>query len=276
MSIVLKIIGWLGLIIAFTNGAMKIFGDDAFIARYAEATRNLDNNIAEITFCLIFLALAKIIDQTKQSQRMCGRVVDPNAQSEGFDTSWLKIDPFAKFRRFNVKPTNEILIATANEVQMARWWLIPTWFKGIDAKDWKATTFNARIEDAQEKPSFRGAWKYGRCLIPVGGYYEWTGEKGEKQPWYIRTKSNQENFFMAGLASPWRDTMTCTIMTRAANDTIKHVHTRMPVILNSDEQEAWLFGSNDLEIGSNVVLEAWRVATFKLDSEGEELIEAID
>lgn len=85
------------------------------------------------------------------------------------ELSKIKIDPFKHHRRrYNAKPEME--------PHMARWWLIPSWHKG-EEKDWKATTFNARIEDAKSKPTFRGVWKYGRYLIRAGGYYDWTGER---------------------------------------------------------------------------------------------------
>ena len=147
---------------------------------------------------------------------MCGRFVDPNMRADGLDTSWLKIAPFP--RRFNVKPTQDILIVAKAplEAMMARWWLVPSWHVG-DLKDWKATTFNARIEEARDKPSFRNVWRHGRCLIPVGGYYEWRGEKGAKQPYYFQPAGNEAILWIAGLASRWQGLLTCTMMTRAAN-----------------------------------------------------------
>ena len=171
---------------------------------------------------------------------MCGRVVDPDKRSAGLDTSWLKIDPFAGHRRYNVKPTQDLLILHDQKPMMARWWLIPSWFKGEAPKDWKAVTFNARIEDANEKPAFRGAWRYGRCLIPLGGFYEWTGPKGARQPWFFSSATNEANLYLAGLMSVWNDLRTCTIMTRPANESMNAVHDRMPVILNSEERDAWI------------------------------------
>lgn len=206
---------------------------------------------------------------------MCGRYVDPNMRSAGLDTSWLKINPFP--RRFNIKPTQDVLIVAKDPLEgmLARWWLVPSWHKG-DLKDWKATTFNARIEDAAKKPTFRAVWRHGRCLIPAGGYYEWTGEKGSKQPHYIQSAGNEENIWFAGLASRWQDVLTCTIMTRAANDTVIDVHHRMPVILNADERAAWLGGTDDTDIGAGAQMRHHPVAPFKAGDDGEELIEPFD
>ncbi|MDQ2094601.1 SOS response-associated peptidase [Rhodalgimonas zhirmunskyi] len=202
---------------------------------------------------------------------MCGRFVDPNLRGTEIDFDELKIDPIP--RRFNVKPTQDILTMSApGEGAYARWWLVPSWFKG-DLKDWKATTFNARIEDAATKPSFRGPWRHGRCLIPTGGFYEWTGEKGAKQPNYIRSAGNEEVLWFAGLLSPWHDILTCTIMTRAANADMATLHHRMPVILNAQEREAWLAGSDDPDLGAGARLAHHPVARFGRDDDGAALIE---
>ncbi|SNT74001.1 SOS response-associated peptidase [Paracoccus seriniphilus] len=203
---------------------------------------------------------------------MCGRFVDPNLRGTELEHSELKIDPIA--RRFNVKPTQPVLTMGADGIaEYARWWLIPSWFKGNDPREWKATTFNARIEDAASKPSFRGAWKYGRCLIPAAGYYEWTGGKGNKQPHFIRSAGNEENLWFAGLKSLWHDLLTCTIVTRAANDCVAELHGRMPVVLNASEREAWLAGIPDPDIGAGARLTYHPVARFGIKDDGPELIE---
>ena len=205
---------------------------------------------------------------------MCGRFVDPNMRADGLDTSWLKIAPFP--RRFNVKPTQDILIVAKAplEAMMARWWLVPSWHVG-DLKDWKATTFNARIEEARDKPSFRNVWRHGRCLIPVGGYYEWRGEKGAKQPYYFQPAGNEAILWIAGLASRWQGLLTCTMMTRAANASVEPIHDRMPVILDTEEQAAWLAGSDDLEIGAGARLRHHPVRRFGIADEGADLIEPV-
>ncbi|MDP0925693.1 SOS response-associated peptidase [Paracoccus onubensis] len=201
---------------------------------------------------------------------MCGRFVDPNFA----EISETKIDPFKGWkRRYNIKPTQDVWTFDDDGAPaLARWWLIPSWHKG-DLKDWKATTFNARIEDAAKKPAYRGPWKYGRCLIPAGGYYEWTGEKGSKQPHFIRNAGNEETLWFAGLSSVWQDMLTCTIVTRAANDMVDAVHHRMPVILNTEERDAWLGGSDDPDIGAGVQLRHHPVSKFGAKDDGPELIE---
>lgn len=220
---------------------------------------------------------------------MCGRFIDPNLRNTETELSELKINPIP--RRYNVKPTQDILILAKpeREPMMARWWLVPSWHKG-DLKDWKATTFNARIEEAAKKPTFRAVWKHGRCLIPAGGYYEWTGEKGAKQPHFIRSAGNAETLWFAGLASRWGprpsafpaepesargELLTCAILTRAANDDVRAVHHRMPVILNGDERDRWLAGESGEDLGADARLRHHPVARFGAGDDGPELIDPI-
>ena len=63
---------------------------------------------------------------------------------------------------------------------------------------------NARSESVAEKPSFRNAFKKRRCLILADGFYEWTGEKGHKQPVFI-TLPDKNPFAFAGLWESWNN-----------------------------------------------------------------------
>lgn len=205
---------------------------------------------------------------------MCGRFIDPDLRGTDAELSELKIDPFP--RRYNVKPTQDVLIVAKEprEPMMARWWLVPSWHQG-SLGDWKAATFNARIEEARDKPSFRAVWRRGRCLIPAGGYYEWRSEGVRKQPHFFAAAGNEETLWIAGLASRWQGLLTCTMMTRAANSSVEPIHDRMPVILNLEERVAWLAGSDDLTIGSGAQLRHHAVRPFGIADDGPDLIEPI-
>lgn len=184
---------------------------------------------------------------------------------------------------YNVKPTQQVAIALADGADLvassARWWFVPRWHRG-DVADWKATTFNAKLETAAEKPTFREAWKTGRCLIPARGYYEWTGPKGDKQPWFIAPLTNEPAFFFAGLASRLANGLrTCTLLTRPAAGEIAHIHARMPVMLRDDQVAPWLrHGASDAEIrdafGTGWKFRAHTVRRFGMKDDGPELIEA--
>ena len=61
-----------------------------------------------------------------------------------------------------------------------RWSLMPAWWKKSPKE--VPATFNARAEAVAAKPMFRTAFKERRCIVPASGFFEWTGEKGAKQP----------------------------------------------------------------------------------------------
>ena len=103
---------------------------------------------------------------------------------------------------------------------------------------------NARGETVAEKPAFRSAFRRMRCLIPADGFYEWEATPSGKQPWFIRLKS-RELLAFAGLWEHWKTPdgtplETATIITTDANELVRPVHDRMPVILQPDDWAAWL------------------------------------
>jgi putative SOS response-associated peptidase YedK len=147
--------------------------------------------------------------------------------------------------RYNIAPTQDILairrIEKSNEAVMFKWGLIPSWAKdeSIGSK-----LINARSETVEEKPSFRVAFKRRRCIIPVDGFYEWQRTGGRKQPFYFHFKDDRL-FGFAGLWEKWRtpegeSLETCSILTTEANEVLKPVHERMPVILHPEAYDLWL------------------------------------
>jgi putative SOS response-associated peptidase YedK len=103
---------------------------------------------------------------------------------------------------------------------------------------------NARSETVTEKPAFRQAIRYRRCLVLGSGFYEWLHKGKEKQPWYIRLKDGSPMVY-AGLWETWKSSEgevveSCTILTTAANRLVTPLHDRMPVILSPDEYRTWL------------------------------------
>ncbi|WP_419883248.1 SOS response-associated peptidase [Peribacillus sp. B-H-3] len=157
--------------------------------------------------------------------------------------------------RYNIAPGQDIFaVARDGEVQNAgtffRWGLVPGW-----AKDPKIgyKMINARAETIDVKPSFKNILKRNRCLIIADGFYEWKKEEDRKQPYHITLK-NKEPFAFAGLWDEWEHKgeilKTCTIITTEANQLMKEIHHRMPVILTRENEDAWL---NSDESGAEVL-----------------------
>jgi putative SOS response-associated peptidase YedK len=171
---------------------------------------------------------------------MCGRFTlrtSPQKVVKQFDLGG--IPDFTP--RYNVAPTQMIaVIKRPGELTFAKWGLIPSW-----AKDTKIgnSLINARSEGVADKPSFRSAFKRGRCLVIADGFYEWRKDGKTKQPFFIRMKDNRP-FAFAELSEHWtkgeKPIDSATIITTEPNSLMADIHDRMPVILPKDAYGLWL------------------------------------
>lgn len=149
--------------------------------------------------------------------------------------------------RYNIAPGQDILTIIENgqsrQGTSMRWGLIPFW---ADDEKIGYRMINARGETVDEKASFKHALKQRRCLILADGFYEWSKEGKQKQPYRFVMK-NKEPFAFAGLWENWnkngKNINSCTIITTRPNDVTEKVHDRMPVILPEDSHEMWLDSS---------------------------------
>jgi putative SOS response-associated peptidase YedK len=147
--------------------------------------------------------------------------------------------------RYNVAPTQPIPIvrmqAGERRFALVRWGLLPGWVK--DPRTF-ALLINARGESVCDKPAFRAAMRYRRCLIPADGFYEWKRAGAWRQPYYVHLKSGAP-FAFAGLWEAWtgpngEEVESAAIVTTVASREIAHIHERMPVILMPDAFDMWL------------------------------------
>lgn len=85
--------------------------------------------------------------------------------------------------------------------------------------------------------SFREAFRSRRCVVPVDGFFEWTGPARAREPvWYHAPKNGL--LLLAGL---WqRDPLAFAVLTTAANQLVAAVHNRMPVVLDPAQAAEWL------------------------------------
>ena len=192
---------------------------------------------------------------------MCGRFVGFRSLDEL--KTFFPIDKVAceATSSFNVAPSQEILAiikqAGENWLDKFHWGLVPFWAKDISIGN---RMINARAESVAEKPSFRNAFKKRRCLILSDGFYEWKGEKGQKQPMFITLRENKP-FAFAGLWETWNKKVdeasiykSCTIITTQASESIRDIHHRMPVILKPQFYEPWLDPGNQNVAELNKIL----------------------
>ena len=184
---------------------------------------------------------------------MCGRFTLHHSIHE--ISKFYKINEISDFSSsYNIAPTQPVIgIHFDDKVQEKilnkyQWGLIPSWSKD---DSYSSKMINARAETIQEKPSFKNIFKKKRCLIVADGFYEWSkitnGKNVIKQPYYFQFNKG-ELFTFAGLYDEWeRDTgyiRSCTIITTEANDLMKEIHDRMPVIIDKNYGDFWIDHSN--------------------------------
>lgn len=148
---------------------------------------------------------------------------------------------------YNIAPSQPIPVIPndgQNQLDFYRWGLIPSWTKPENLG--KYSLINARSETAAEKASFKASFRRRRCLVLADGFFEWSKSRSsqEKTPYYFTLK-DQSPFAFAGLwdiwSSPEGDLLkSAAILTTEPNGVVKPVHQRMPVILKTEDYQAWL------------------------------------
>jgi putative SOS response-associated peptidase YedK len=245
---------------------------------------------------------------------MCGRYASSRRAEdlvEEFEIADSRI-PSPLPADYNVAPTKEVYAVVERppkqdgevvgpperQLRVLRWGLVPSWAKDPSIGN---RMINARMETVAEKPAFKRAFAKRRCLLPADGYFEWyptsrltKAGKPAKQPFFIRPKDHGV-LAMAGLYEIWRDPTrgeddperfrwTCTVLTTAAEDSLGHIHDRMPLMVERDRWAQWLdptaAGDDRLELlvpAAPGSLEAYPVSTLvsNVRNNGPELLEPI-
>ncbi len=107
----------------------------------------------------------------------------------------------------------------------------------------KQVIFNARSESVLEKRMFRESTLHRRIVVPAAWFYEWNQRK-EKN---IFSSKEQPAIFMAGIYNYDQEEERFVILTTAANESMKPVHDRMPLILEKEEMLPWIFNDKKAE-----------------------------
>jgi putative SOS response-associated peptidase YedK len=174
---------------------------------------------------------------------MCGRVTLTTSGERLAEEYALSAWP-EREARYNIAPTQSIDVIRLNaqgarETAAVRWGFVPEW-----AMPPFQPLINARAESISKKPTFRNAFKRGRCLIPVDGFFEWKKIGRARQPYLLRMRSRKP-FALGALwerceTDPAGPLETCVILTTDANTLVAALHDRMPVIIDQEHFSEWL------------------------------------
>ncbi len=142
--------------------------------------------------------------------------------------------------RRNIAPGQEVVTLTPEGAQHMRWGLIPVGRVNARGRPVMETIVNARSETVFDKSAFADV---KRAVVPVDGWYEWTGEKLRKQPWRITRKDGGLLYF-AAIYDIWNGPggvqvhQVATITCEPSAD-VRDIHHRMGVILEESQLDGW-------------------------------------
>ena len=161
---------------------------------------------------------------------MCSRYelrASPQNIIERFGLAPLSDAFLERITGLELRPTDPALVIGTDQTPDILPW-------GLDVAWQKSPVINARAETAAEKPTFKGILNR-RVLVPASAYFEWRRDGRDKIKTQIAPQASNL-FAMAGLRTDTR----FVIMTCAPATPIAHIHNRMPVILDSEGEQAWL------------------------------------
>ena len=141
-----------------------------------------------------------------------------------------------------VRPTDVVPVIAPNAGKLKTVFPMQWGFKNARHD---STVFNARIETAATKPTFRDAWKAHRCIVPAAYYFEWqhyktpdgktkTGDKYAIQP------AGTEITWLCGLYRVDAGLPYFVILTRDLVGELAKIHDRMPMILPDTLVDEWI------------------------------------
>jgi putative SOS response-associated peptidase YedK len=172
---------------------------------------------------------------------VCGRASLTTSPEELEEAFGLDAAP-AFSPRYNIAPSEPLLAVRSNptggrEAAFLRWGLVRP-----GSEDAKAP-INLRIESAT-RGAMRSTLRERRCIVPLSGFYEWKRAGKARQPFNVRRKDGKV-FGVAGLwdrleSGGLEPLESCLVLTTSANDVVKPIHDRMPVILEPASFERWL------------------------------------
>lgn len=176
---------------------------------------------------------------------MCGRF---NADRETLDEKFIELTgrPFPGATNHNTAPTEEAWVVRERRgerhAMAARWWLTPFWSKTSSPR---LGGFNARCETLSTSRVFGEPFRRRRCVVPVSGFYEWSGAPAGRVPHYVR-RLDETPLLLAGVWDRWREPASgawlpgFAIVTVPAHDGLAHLHHRQPLMLWPGSASTWL------------------------------------
>jgi putative SOS response-associated peptidase YedK len=165
--------------------------------------------------------------------------------------------------RYNMQPGQDLLTLTDTGLGLMRWGMIPVGRVNARGRPVMETIINARSETLFDKSAYGGV---RRAVVPVDGWYEWTGKTRRKTAWRITSRIDELLFF-AAIWDSWRAPNGVTVnqvatVTCEPNADVRDIHHRMGVLLRRDDIPLWMSGTPD---GVSHLLQPWPNAKLQVE-----------
>jgi putative SOS response-associated peptidase YedK len=178
---------------------------------------------------------------------MCGRAYETYSEEELYFRylSTRPITPLLLSPVYNLCPTQNSpvlrLVNGERQFDQMRWQLVP---ETEPAFTTKLSTINTRSETVFRSRLYRDLVIRHRCIVPLSGFFEWKKDGQGKRPFKIHLR-DEPIMSVAGIWETWRpgtprERVSFSILTTAANEFMRNIHDRMPVILGRSDEDAWL------------------------------------
>lgn len=174
---------------------------------------------------------------------MCGRYTISIDEQEIRDIvkAITQQHPDAEVKTGEIYPTNPapVLLAGQDDIHPD----VAVW--GFPNFRSKGVIINARAETALDKKTFRESLLTRRCVIPSTGFFEWT--KDTKKQKYLFRESGKSLLYMAGFYNDYGGERRYVILTTNANQSVRDIHNRMPVIVHRQEIAEWINNESSVQ-----------------------------
>ena len=165
---------------------------------------------------------------------MCGRYVitSPVTKTKKLVKSAIQVEDT---ENYNAHPFQKLPVIkkynNGNTLENLKWGVVPSWAKQKDFKP----LINARLETIDEKVSFKKLIRLHRCVAVADGFYEWKREKENKTPYYF-LREDKKLMYLAAIY----ENDKFSLITEDADENIKEIHHRQPVIINENDVNRYL------------------------------------
>lgn len=179
---------------------------------------------------------------------MCGRFQlysDIQEIIKSYNIKYKEIDVFDKGDFYPSQNAPIVIQDNIRTLKAAKW--------GFDLKDKKNLVINARAESVMSKPMFKNSIYNARCIVPANLFYEWKDKGNNKKVKHKICLKDKTFLSLGGVFKLTSDEkgnseLSFVIITTAANDHMKDIYSRMPLIIDDEALNYWLDKGTSINI----------------------------